>query len=358
MTTPKTREDLHTLPAYKAGQKLAAREGLQVFKLSSNENPYPPLPSVVDAISKAALDVNRYPDPLNTEMIAAIARRYDVDVDNVGVGTGSVAVLGHIIEAMVAPDEEVMFAWRSFEAYPIWVQICAGKSVQVPLTAEFGHDFDAMLQAITPKTRVIFVCTPNNPTGTAVMHDELDNFLSKVPSDILVVIDEAYGEFIRDKNVADGLKLFRKYPNVAVLRTFSKAYGLAGLRIGFVIAQPNIADYVRRTSIPFGVSGVAQAAVVASLQPAAEAELLSRVDDIVAERERVLGQLREAGWQIPPQHANFFWLPTTDVDEIRSVCEAAGVAVRPFPEGLRITIGETEANNRIVTLLSGWKKPQ
>ncbi|MEY4323629.1 MAG: putative phenylalanine aminotransferase [Actinomycetota bacterium] len=355
MNSPQTREDLTTLPAYKAGQKLAAREGVQVFKLSSNENPYPPLPSVVEAISQAALDVNRYPDPLNTQMIATIAERYRVDAENIGVGTGSVAVLGHIIEAMVAPDEEVMFAWRSFEAYPIWVQICAGKSVQVPLNDHFGHDFDAMLKAITPKTRVIFVCTPNNPTGTAVMHNELDDFLSKVPSDILVVIDEAYGEFIRDTDVADGLKLFRKYRNVAVLRTFSKAYGLAGLRIGFVIAQPNIADYVRRTSIPFGVSGVAQAAVIASLQPAAEAELLTRVNDIVAERERVLEKIRAAGWQIPPQHANFFWLPTSDVDRIRAACEEAGVAVRPFPEGLRITIGESEANDRIVSLLTSWK---
>jgi histidinol-phosphate aminotransferase len=349
--TLRTRADLASLPAYKAGQKLQARDGLQVFKLSSNENPYPPLPSVVDAIIKASSDINRYPDPLNTEMINAIAHRYEVNPLNIGVGTGSVAVLGHIIESMVAPDEEVMFAWRSFEAYPIWVQICSGRSVQVPLTQDFGHDFDAMLAAITERTRVIFVCTPNNPTGTGVDHDELDAFISKVPEDILVVIDEAYGEFIRDKKIARGIELFNKYPNVAVLRTFSKAYGLAGLRIGFVIAPEEIADYVRRTSIPFGVSGVAQAAVVASLEPAAEAELLHRVDAIVEERERVLAEVRAQGWNVPAQHANFFWLPTERVDEIRLACEAAGVAVRPFPEGLRITIGETEANNRIIETL-------
>ena len=354
--TPHTRADLESLPAYKAGQKLQARDGVQVFKLSSNENPYPPLPSVVEAIAQAAADINRYPDPLNTEMVNAIASRYAVTPDNIGVGTGSVAVLGHIIEAMVAPHEEVMFAWRSFEAYPIWVQICAGKSIQVPLTKDFGHDFEAMLAAITDRTRVIFVCTPNNPTGTAVNHEELDAFISKVPKDILVVIDEAYGEFIRDKEIARGIELFHKYSNVAVLRTFSKAYGLAGLRVGFVVAPVAIADYVRRTSIPFGVSGVAQAAVVASLKPAAEKELLQRVDEIVEERERVLAEVRAQGWNVPAQHANFFWLPTERVDEIRLACETAGVAVRPFPDGLRITIGEAEANNRIIETLGNLAK--
>ena len=350
--TPKIRPDLSSLPAYKAGQKLQARDGLEVFKLSSNENPYPPLPSVVKEISRAAEEINRYPDPLNTQLIQAIADKYQVEADNVAVGTGSVAVLGHIIEAMVAPNEAVLYAWRSFEAYPIWVQICAGRSIQVPLTNDYHHDLSAMLHAITPATRVIFVCTPNNPTGTIVHHQELDDFINQVPRDVLVVIDEAYAEFIRDEKVARGIDLFDKYPHVAVLRTFSKAYGLAGLRVGFVIARPDIADYVRRTSIPFGVSNVAQAAAIASLK--AETELLERVEEIAQERERVLAALRTQGWNIPEQHANFFWLPTDRVTEIKAACEAAGVAVRPFPEGLRISIGETEANNRVIAVLEGF----
>jgi len=335
---------------------LVSQAGQEVFKLSSNENPYPPLPSVLAAIVKAAAEVNRYPDPLNTEMIAAIARRYEVAVDNIAVGTGSVAVLGHIIESVAGPGDEVMFAWRSFEAYPIWVQICGAKAVQVPLKADTRHDFSAMAAAITDRTRVIFVCSPNNPTGTAIFTDELHEFLTSVPSDVLVVIDEAYGEFATDPTVVNGLDFFRTYPNVAVLRTFSKAYGLASLRIGFTIAPINIADFVRRTSIPFGVSGIAQAAVVASLQPEAEAELLKRVSEIVVEREKILSALRAQGWTLEPQHANFYWLATGELtNDIKLACEAVGVAVRPFPEGLRITVGEPAANQRIVEVLAEFR---
>lgn len=353
MTKPRIRPDLHTLPAYKAGQKLAAVEGLKVFKLSSNENPYTPLPSVQTAIGIAAGEIHRYPDPLNTEMIAAIADRFDVPAENIAVGTGSVAVLGHIISAVAQPGDEVMYAWRSFEAYPIWTQIVGATSVQVPLDEHFGHDLDAMAAAITDRTRVIFICTPNNPTGTVVDSHALHQFMKKVPSTVLVVIDEAYGEFVDDDNAVQGLDFYHAYPNVAVLRTFSKAYGLAGLRVGFAIAPAEVADFVRRTSTPFGVSSIAQAAVVASLQPQAEAELLERVDALVEERERVIGAIRAQGWTVEPQQANFFWLATAERTlEIKDACEAAGVAVRPFPEGLRITIGETEANDRIIEVLA------
>lgn len=352
MTKPHIRPDLHTLPAYKAGQKLAAVEGLKVFKLSSNENPYDPLPSVQAAIVKAAGEIHRYPDPLNTEMVATIAERFDVPVENIAVGTGSVAVLGHIISAVAQAGDEVMYAWRSFEAYPIWTQIVGATSVQVPLDENFGHDLDAMAAAITERTRVIFICTPNNPTGTVVDSAALHEFIKRVPPTVLVVIDEAYGEFVEDEAAVEGLDFFHTYPNVAVLRTFSKAYGLAGLRVGFAIAPTEVADFVRRTSTPFGVSSIAQAAVVASLQPKAESELLERVDALVAERGRVIEALRAQGWTIEPQQANFFWLATGERTlEIKEACEAAGVAVRPFPEGLRITIGETEANDRIIDVL-------
>ncbi len=175
----------------------------------------------------------------------------------------------------------------------------------------------------------------------------------KVPSDVLVVIDEAYGEFVHDDTVVKGMEFFNAYSNVALLRTFSKAYGLAGLRIGYTVAPLNIADYVRRTSIPFGVSGIAQAAVVASLQQEAKAELQERVNQLVVERERVLTALRAQGWKIQPQHANFIWLDTGDqTGAIKNACEAVGVAVRPFPEGLRITVGETEANDRVISVLA------
>jgi len=166
------------------------------------------------------------------------------------------------------------------------------------------------------------------------------------------VIDEAYGEFVDDDEAVQGLDFYHSYPNVAVLRTFSKAYGLAGLRVGFAIAPAEVADFIRRTSTPFGVSSIAQAAVVASLQPQAETELLERVDALVQERDRVIGLLEAQGWKIEPQQANFFWIGTAERTlEIKDACEAAGVAVRPFPEGLRITIGESEANNRIIDVL-------
>ena len=352
MTKPHIRPDLQSLPAYKAGQKLAPVDGLQVYKLSSNENPYPPLPSVQVAIAVAANEIHRYPDPLNTEMIAAISARFNIPADNIAVGTGSVAVLGHIISAVAHAGDEVLYAWRSFEAYPIWTQIVGATSVQVPLDEHFGHDLNAMAAAITDRTRVIFICTPNNPTGTIVKAAELHEFMKKVPPTVLVVIDEAYGEFVHDADAVQGIDFFHTYPNVAVLRTFSKAYGLAGLRAGFVIASTEVADFVRRTSTPFGVSSIAQAAVVASLQPQAERELLERVDALVTERERVIAALRAQGWQIEPQQANFFWLAAGERTlDIKTACEAAGVAVRPFPEGLRITIGETEANNRIIEVL-------
>ena len=351
---PRIRKDLESLPAYKAGQKLQPADGMQVFKLSSNENPFPPLPSVQTVISQAALEIHRYPDPLNTDMIQAIADRIDIPVENIAVGTGSVAVLGHIIESVAAPGDEVMYAWRSFEAYPIWTQICAAVSVQVPLTASEEHDFDAMAAAITERTRVIFVCTPNNPTGTAVKAAALHEFMKKVPNDVLVVIDEAYGEFVDDPEIVQGLDFYRQYANIAVLRTFSKAYGLAGLRVGYAVAPTHVADYLRRTAIPFGVSNIAQAAVIASLQPEAEAELMERVRALVAERKRVLDLLHAQGWHIEPQHANFFWIRTDKSAEIKAACESAGVAVRPFPEGLRITIGETEANDRIIATLQNF----
>lgn len=352
MNLPKVREDLATLPAYKAGQKLEPRDGLSVFKLSSNENAFDPLPSVLTAINHAAANINRYPDPMNTEMIAAIAKSLGVSPENISVGTGSVAVLGHLIQAMAGPGDEVIYPWRSFEAYPIWMQLCGVEGVPVALKADLSHDLDAMAAAVTDKTKMILVCTPNNPTGNAVLAADLHEFLKKIPSHVLVVIDEAYADFVTDPAMVSGLDFFNGYENVALLRTFSKAQGLAGMRVGYAVAKPEITDYVRRVSLPFGVNILAQVAVIASLTDEAKIELQNRVDEISKSREKILDQLRKSGWNIGPQHANFFWLSTNQVDELKAACEAAGIAVRPFPEGIRITVGEAEANERIVKVLS------
>ena len=174
-------------------------------------------------------------------------------------------MLGQLIQATCDPGDEVVYAWRSFEAYPIVVAIAGATSVQVPLDADARHDLEAMRAAITERTRLVLVCTPNNPTGPVVHQDELDAFLDRVPSDVLVVIDEAYLEFVTDPEAPDALATYRQRPNVAVLRTFSKAYGLAGLRVGYAVAHEPVAQALRKTAVPFGVSDIAQQAAIASL---------------------------------------------------------------------------------------------
>jgi histidinol-phosphate aminotransferase len=350
--TPRLRPELSDIPAYRPGRPPTAKPGVTAFKLSSNENPYPPLPSVVSAVAEAAAQLNRYPDMFATGLVAAIAERFDVPVGHVATGTGSVGVFQQILQAVVSPGDEVVYPWRSFEAYPVLARVVGARSVQVPLTRGFGHDLAAMAEAITERTRAVMVCTPNNPTGTAVARAELTAFLDRVPADCLVVLDEAYREFVDDPAVPDGLDVYRDRPNVTVLRTFSKAYGLAGLRVGFAVAHSPVAQAVRKTAVPFGVSGVAQAAAVASL--AAESELQARVNALIAERHRVTDALAGQGWLVPPSQANFVWLPLgAATEDFARDCEAAGVSVRPFPgEGARVTIGETEANDVMLGVAS------
>ncbi len=347
---------MDALPTYKAGKKADAVAGFEAFKLSSNENPMPPLPGILDVITAAALDINRYPDPLSTQLTLALARRFDVPIEMIATGTGSVGVCQQIVQAVVDAGDEVIYAWRSFEAYPIITLIAGGTSVQVPLNDEFGHDLSAMADAITPATRLIFVCTPNNPTGTSVSQVEFEAFMTRVPHDVLVVVDEAYVEFNRDPDAVDGMACIQKYPNVGVLRTFSKAYGLAALRIGFFIGPERVAQAVRKTAVPFGVSNIAQAAAVASLD--LEPELLSRVTDIVATREWFENELRAIGVHVGNSQANFVWLalgPATD--EFVVACNAKAVAVRPFSgEGVRISIGEREPLERIIEILKTFPR--
>jgi histidinol-phosphate aminotransferase len=337
------RRALADLPPYVPGGR--APVGAAAFKLSSNENPYPPLPSVVAAIADAAVDVNRYPDMYATDLTAAIAGKLGVAPENVVTGNGSVAVLAHVLAAVVEAGDEVVYPWRSFEAYPIAVALSHATSVRVPVGADGRLDLPAMAAAVTPRTRVVLVCTPNNPTGPAVHGDELTAFLDAVPSDVLVVLDEAYVEFVRDPDVPDGLAVFADRPNVVVLRTFSKAYGLAGLRVGFAVARPRLAAGIRAASTPFGVSLVAQLAAIASLQ--AQDELLARVDRIAAERTRLLDGLRRQGWTVPDSQANFVWLPLGEGStSFAERCSRAGVIVRPFAgDGVRVSVGEPEATD-------------
>jgi histidinol-phosphate aminotransferase len=350
MTSPRLRSALDSIPAYKAGRPPAPGAGAPSYKLSSNENPYPPLPGVVEKVAAAARTLNRYPDMGVRALHAALADRLDVDVLQLATGTGSVAVLYHLLQAACADGDEVVYAWRSFEAYPIAVGLTGARDVRVPLTSDARHDLKAMSDAVTDATKVVLVCTPNNPTGPAVHRDELLALLDAVPEDVIVVVDEAYREFITDPEQVDGLELAKGRGNVVVLRTFSKAYGLAGLRVGYAVAPPPIAEAIRKCALPFGVSQVAQVAAIASLE--AESELFERVDALVAERGRVTAALREQGWALPDAQGNFVWLPLGAASaDFAARCDARGVSVRPFADdGVRVTIGEPEANDLFLSV--------
>ncbi|MFE7105882.1 histidinol-phosphate transaminase [Streptomyces sp. NPDC057575] len=354
-TSPKLRAELDGVPAYVPG-KPAAAGGPVAFKLSSNENPYPPLPGVMESALAAAANFNRYPDMACTGLMNELADRFGVPLSHLATGTGSVGVAQQLLQATSGPGDEVIYAWRSFEAYPIITQVSGATSVKVPLDEGEVHDLDAMADAITDRTRLIFVCNPNNPTGTVVRRAELERFLDRVPGDVLVVLDEAYREFIRDVEVPDGIEIYRDRPNVAVLRTFSKAYGLAGLRVGFAVAHEPVAAALRKTAVPFGVSQLAQDAAVASLR--AEDELLGRVGSLVSERQRVQRTLAGQGWTVPDSQANFVWMRLGDrTADFAAACERAGVVVRPFVgEGVRVTIGEDEANDLFLKVAESFRE--
>jgi histidinol-phosphate aminotransferase len=339
--------------AYRPGKVARSPEG-RSYKLSSNESPYGPLPSVREVIADAGGLVNRYPDNACAGLIQAIAGRFGVPEEHIAVGCGSVGVAQMLLESIGEPGVEVVYAWRSFEAYPTLADLSGVTSVRVPLTEE-THDLATMADAVSDRTRLVFVCNPNNPTGTVVRRRELEAFFDRVPHDCLIVLDEAYTEYVRDPDVPNGLDLYADRPNLVVLRTFSKAYGLAGLRVGFMVAPEAIAGQVRKTYLPFSVNSVAQAAAIASLE--AEGELFDRVESTVKERGRVYETLVAQGWRVPQSEANFVWLRLgEDTMAFSAACDAAGVSVRPFAgEGARVSIGSPEENDAFLAVAEGFR---
>ena len=339
------RPVLATLPAYVPGRSVPG-----AVKLASNETPYPPLPHVLERIAAAAAGANRYPDSGSAALTAALAARLGVEPQHVAVGCGSVSLCTQLVQAVADAGDEVIYAWRSFEAYPIIAAVGGASSVPVPLR-EHRHDLAAMADRITARTRLVFVCNPNNPTGTAVDRDALLGLLDRVPPDVVVALDEAYHEYVRDPAVPDGIGLLDAHPNLVVLRTFSKAYGLAGLRVGYAVAaDPAVTTALRQTQVPFAVTSVAQEAALAALEPTAEAQLLQRTDEVAAERVRVRAALREAGYEVPPTEANFVWLPLGGASATWAQrCEQRGVVVRAFAgDGVRVTVSSPAENDRFL----------
>ena len=356
------RSDLEQLPSYRPGRSPAdlARElGLpEAVKLASNEVPFGPLPGVAEAVAKAAQEMHRYPDMAAVALRETLGKRYGVDPARIAVGCGSVALAEHLAKATSLTGDETLYAWRSFEAYPI-ITIGAGATpVQVPNTPAHEHDLEAMAAAVTDRTRLVFICNPNNPTGTAVRRGELERFLDAVPETTLVVIDEAYREFVTDPDVPDGLDVAGDRPNVAVLRTLSKAWGLAGMRVGWLAAPERVAETIRKVVTPFSVSLVAQAAALAALDQVIEMQ--RRVDVVVAERARVHSALSALGVAVPPTQANFVWMPLgAQSTEFAAASEARGVIVRPFAgEGVRVTIGTPAENDRFLEIAADVLPPE
>lgn len=346
---PGSRAALRDLPAYVAGRRAT---GARVAPLASNENPFDPLPGVRAAVAAATLRLNRYPDPAATTLRERIAAHVGATPDEIAVGPGSSGVLQQVMTAFCDPGDEVVHAWRSFEAYPILAQLSGAVPVPVPLAPGERHDLDAMAAAVTERTRVVLLCSPNNPTGVALTHAEVERFLAAVPHRVLVVLDEAYVEY--DDSGFDGVDLYRRHPNVCLVRTFSKAHGLAALRVGYAVARPAVAEAIRRTMLTFAVTDLAQTAAIASLDAAHELD--ERVAAVVAERRRVLDRVRDLGLPTTDSRGNFVWLPCQDPAQVATTVaafDAADILVRGYAgDGVRITIADPPANDRMLAVLS------
>ncbi len=349
--TARLRPELADLPAYTPGKTVPG-----AIKIASNETVDGPLPSVRAAIAAATDGINRYPDNGYVELKERLAKHLDDGAfapEHISVGSGSVSLCQQLIQITSTVGDEVMFGWRSFEIYPLQVRTAGATPRQVPLT-DYTYDLNAMLAAVTERTRLIFICNPNNPTSTVVDPDELARFVAAVPSDVLIVIDEAYVEYIRDGMQPDSFGLVRAHRNVVVLRTFSKAYGLAGLRIGYAVGDPDVITALGKVYVPFTATSISQAAAIASID--ASDELLARTDAVVAERVRVTATLREAGFTVPPSQANFVWLPLAErPGEFVNSAADDRLLVRPYgKDGVRVTVAAPAENDAFLTFATRW----
>ncbi|MDO4928059.1 MAG: histidinol-phosphate transaminase [Corynebacterium sp.] len=338
------RKDLENIASYHAGKKIP-----DAIKLSSNESSHPPAPSVHQAMADAAADANRYPDIVASAARERIAAHLGLSASQIAVGTGSSALCQQLVQITSFPGDEVIFPWRSFEAYPIFVNVVGATPVAIPLTADGGNDLDAMAAAITDKTKLIFVCNPNNPTGTYVTKEEFTAFMAKVPANVIVALDEAYFEYVRVTDSVVATEILDDYPNLVGLRTFSKAYGLAGARIGYAFATAPIIDALQKVAIPFSVATAAQQAAIAALD--SNEDMVARTEESIAQRDKIADYLGIARSQ-----ANFVWIPADhkagEPTEIEAKLVEHGVIVRAFPEGVRVSITDEQEMD---TFIQAWE---
>lgn len=350
---PAPRAHLAGVPVYVPGRSAAeamAEHGIaEAVKLASNEVPFGPLPGVAEAVMGALAETCRYADHDSDVLAAEYAATLGLTRDRVAVGPGSVGLLQQLTLAYAGQDDEVLYPWPSFIAYPQFSGVVAANRVVVPLR-RCSIDVDAVLAAITPRTRIVFIANPNNPIAGALRTADLRRLVEGAPADCLVVVDEAYREFVTGADVPDALDLLTEFANVVVLRTLSKAYGMAGLRVGFMIGEPVVVAAVYATMIPFAVNGPAQAAAMVALQQGDE--MRRRCAVIVGERERVGQLIRRRGLGLPEAQGNFWWLPVgSRAGELAIALEQCGVVVRPFPTGIRVTVGLPAENEAFLAAL-------
>jgi histidinol-phosphate aminotransferase len=322
--------------------------GSEPLELALSENPFPPLPSVLDAVNQALSQANRYPEFLPHRLPEVIADHIGTDADQVVVGSGATGVAMQIMQALAAPGERMVFAAPTFDGYPIMADMIGLDTGPVPLDSEGRQDLRALERAVDARTALLVVCRPHNPTGTVISAGELESFLDRVPRRVTVILDEAYVEFLDDAETIDAVSLIQRYPNLLVLRTFSKAYGLAGMRIGYAFGDADLVRRVRRLQLPFGVSSAAVAAVTASY--AAEEELAERIRQITTERELLRISLRQHGIKVPHSRANFLYLPGSD---IATRLSRAGINAKTYPDGsARIAVGDPAARYAVLRALT------
>lgn len=356
----KARKEIFTLSPYVPGKPIeeVKRElGIDdIIKLASNENPLGPSPKAVKAVQESLADMHYYPDSNCFYLINKISEYLSYDREGFIVGNGSDEILKLIAETFINPGDEVVFADPSFVEYEFTAKIMGAECVKIPLK-DFAHDLEAISQAINEKTKIVFICNPNNPTGTIVYKEELEEFMAKIPKDVLVVFDEAYYEYVEDSNFISGMDYLNQGRNVLVLRTFSKIYGLAALRVGYAITIPEIAKAISRVIEPFNVNSLAQVGALAALDD--NAHLKNSQDTNSAGKKYLYNEFSKMGLNYVPSEANFIFLDTgKPSQEVFKKLLSMGIIIRTgdifgFPSYIRVTISNEKENTRFI---EGLKK--